>query len=408
MSESALTFDELQKHVALQLGMAYFGVAGTSDAASPNDSATELMVKEYVNGGIRMFLNDAPPEGWRFQQPTASVVLWATTTAIVNGSPSFGDPETTVTVHARTFRDTMLGHKLKFTVTSTADGVPTYNSTTGVSTVTVAVAIFNGVFAVGQTVTFSATGTSYTVNTITTDKIVIVDGDASAEASADTVTITRDYVIEAVTSALVVDVTGDASSEADGATVTITADGNYTLPSTFGGEPLGPITYTAGTNAGSFLRWGSEGEVRRLREHVDTQTGYPFIAAVRKLDATNIARRWELVVYPVSSADYTVEFPYELYFTALSADTDLHPAGANYDEAVKAACEAYAELHSEDMPGPRTQYYRESVLPGAYRRNKRAAPRRLGRLSKQISGNRWSTHFGDWRDHIELPNVTTP
>lgn len=395
MAEDALTFDDLVTHVASQLGVAYYGAAGGEVAQAPIDVYTLAAIKDYVNGGIRMFLNDAPPEGWRCQQPTASIDLWATVTGVANGAPSFGDPESTVTVHARTFLDTMLGHKLKFTVTSTANGTPTYTAANGTTVIDVDDAIFSGVFAVGQTITFDATSNEYTVNTITDTTTVIVDGDASGETDGDTVTITRDYVIEAVTSALVVDVTGDASGEADGATVTVSADGNYTLPSTFGGEYLGPISYAAGENPGASIRWDSEGNIRRLRENVSSQTGYPTRAAVRKSDT---ARRWELVVYPTPGGDYTVEFPYELYFTALSATTDLHPAGAHYDEVIMAACEAYAEMKGQDALAGRLQYYREAALPAAHRRNARSAPRRLGSLLKH--------RVGDWRDSVSRPDVT--
>ena len=399
MAEDALTFTELQAHVASQMGVAYYGAAGDEAAQAPTDVYTLAIVKSYVNGGIRMFLNDAPPEGWRFQQPTASIIAWATASGVANGAPSFGDPESTVTVHARTFHDSMLGHKLKFTVTSTADGTPTYTAANGTTVIDVDEAIFSGVFAVGQTITFDATDNEYTVNTITDPTTVIVDGDASGEADGDTVTITRDYVIEAVTSAIVVDVTGDAGGESDGATVTVTADGNYTLPSTFGGEYLGPIGYAAGTNPGASIEWSSEGVMRRLRENVSSQTGYPTRAAVRKMD---LARRWELVVYPTPGGDYTLEFPYELYFTALSSATDLHPAGAHYDEAIMAACEGYAEMKGEDKLAGRMQYYREAVLPAAQRRNNRSAPRKLGSLLKR------RTRSMDHRDFFERPNVTTP
>lgn len=399
MAEDALTYTELVTHVASQLGVAYYGAAGGEVAQAPVDTYTLQAIKDYVNGGIRMFLNDAPPEGWRFQQPIASVIAWATTTGVANGAPSFGDPESTVTVHARTFHDSMLGHKLKFTVTSTADGTPTYTSAKGTTVIDVDDAIFSGVFAVGQTITFDATDNVYTVNTITDTTTVIVDGDASGEADGDTVTITRDYVIEAVTSALVVDVTGDASGESDGATVTITADGNYTLPSTFGGEYLGPISYAVGENPGATIRWNSEGNIRRLRENVSSQTGYPMIAAVRK---SSTARRWELVVYPTPGGEYTLEFPYELYFTALSNTTDLHPAGAHYDETIMAACEGYAEMKGEDRLAGRLQYYRGSALPAAHRRNARSAPRRLGNLLKR------RTRGMDHRDFYQRPDVTTP
>ncbi len=405
MAEDALTFVNLQVHVASQLGVAYYGADGLGIAQEPSDSYTKQAVKDYVNGGIRMFLNDAPPEGWRCQQPTAELVLWPTSSSTTNGAPSWATPSSTVTVHARTFHPSMLGHKLKFTVTSTANGTPTYTAANATTVIVTDDAIFSGVFAVGQTITFSATSNSYTVNTITNTTTVIVDGDASGEADGDTVTITRDYVITTVTSALVVVVTGNANGEGDDATVTVTADGNYTLPSTFGGEYLGPIGYAAGSNPGASIAWRSEGMIRRLRENVTSQTGYPSVAAIRKMDATNVARRWEMLVYPTPAADRTVEFPYELYFTALSADGDLHPAGANYDETIMAACEAYAELKGADNMVGRTQYYRQFALPAAHRRNQRSAPRNLGNmLTRQRRHRNWQ----DWRDGYNRPDVTTP
>ncbi len=401
MAEDALSFADLQTHVALQMGVAYYGAAGGETAQPVQDTPTKDRIKDFVNGGIRMFLNDAPPEGWRFQQPTASIRLWATSSSTANGAPLYVDPSSTVTVHTSTFYDSMVGHKLGFTVTSTADGAPTYNSTTKVSTVNVDDAIF-AVGLVGQTVTFTATGNSYTIIGYTDTTTVVVDGDASSEADADTVTIVRYYVITSVTSVLVAVVTGDASSEADGATITVTADGNYTLPSTFGGEYLGQIAYTAGTLTGTFIGWDSEGNIRRFRENVSTQTGYPMKAAIRKMDATNVARRWELIVYPTPGETYTVEFPYELYFTVLSASTDLHPAGVHYDEAIKAACEAYAEMNGEDKLEGKLTYYEKKALPGAHRTNRRSAPRNLGSLRRQGR----NLYHDDWRKHYHRPDVT--
>jgi len=326
MSESALTFDDLVTHVASQLGVAYYGAAGDEVAQAPVDTYTLQMVKDYINGGIRMFLNDAPPEGWRFQQPTASVDLWATiTTGVITVS---GDGDMTLTSASADFYPSMVGHAI------VAD----------------------------------TSGTSYTITAYTSSTVVTVDADASAD---------------------------------DGDTFTLTADGNYTLPATFGGEYLGPISYEAGANPGASIQWTSEGMIRRLRENVSSQTGYPTLAAVRKMDATNVARRWELTVYPTPGGDYTIEFPYELYFTALTETTDLHPAGAHYDEVIIAACEAYAEMKGEDKLQGRVQYYQQKALAGAYRRNRRSAPRRLGNLLKRRSGL-------DWRDSVSRPNVTIP
>lgn len=403
MAEDALTFTELIAHTASQLGVAYYGAAGDEVAQAPTDTYTLQAMKDYVNGAIRMVLDDAPREGWRWQQPTASIELWPTSSSTASGAPVYASPSSTVTAHASIFHDSMVGHDIEFTVTSTADGAPTYSSTTEVSTITVDDAIFSGTFAVGQTITFDATDNEYTVTSITSTKIIVVDGDASDEADGDTVTITRNYPITSVTSRVVVVVTGDASGEASGATITVTADGNYTLPSTFGGEYLGPISYAAGTNVGGPITWTSEGRIREYRQNVSSQTGNPTEAAVRKMDATDVARRYELIVHPIPAADRTVEFPYELYFTALSATTDLHPAGAHNDEFILAACEAYAEMKGEDTLSGRVQYYQQKALPAAHRRNARSGPKRLGNLLDRIPREADS----HWRDHVQRPDVTT-
>jgi len=311
------------------LGVAYFGAAGDEAAQPPEDIYTKDIVKGYVNGGIRMFLNDAPLEGWRFQQPTASVILWATTTtgAITVGA----DQYTTFTSATADFHPSMVGHTL------VAD----------------------------------ASENEYTIISYTSTTVVVVA--AHANTNSDT-----------------------------GDTFTITADGNYTLPSTFGGEYTGSIGYAAGSNNGIKMQWTNEGIIRRLRENVDSQTGNPIRAAVRKMDATDVARRWELIVDPIPSDDVTVEFPYELHFTALSSDSDTHPAGPHYDEAILAACEAYAEMHGQDSLQGRVQYYENKALPAAHRRNLRSAPKRLGYLRR--SGRR----VRNWRDTIERPGVTQP
>ncbi len=404
MSESALTFLDLQVHVASKMGVAFYGAAGDEVAQAPTDTYTEQVVKDYVNGGIRMFLNDAPEEGWRFQTPVASITLWAAQSSTANGAPSYSAPAvaSTVTAHTRMFYDSMVGHELAFTLTSTADGTPTYTEAADTSVIDVDDAIFNAGM-VGQTVAFTVTDNNYTIIGFTDSTTVIVEGDASGETDGDTVTAAHNYVIQSVSSLLVAVVAGDASGEADGATITLTPDGNYTLPSTFGGEVLGVITYAAGVSPGSAIRWIDEGSIRRLRENVSNQTAYPSLAAIRKMAETNVARRYELVVFPSPGGDYIVEFAYELYFTELTADGDFHPAGLHYDEAIRAACVAYAEMMGEDRLEDQAEYYHKKALPAAHRRDRQSGPRQLGNLLQRRA--RYNT---DWRDCVERPDVSPP
>ena len=73
---SALTYGDLILAVAEQLGLAYYGAAGTDPASVPIDPFTLDKCKRYVQDGIRMFMADGPPNGWRWQRPLAEIDLW--------------------------------------------------------------------------------------------------------------------------------------------------------------------------------------------------------------------------------------------------------------------------------------------------------------------------------------------
>lgn len=398
---AALTYQDLIIAVAEQLGVAYYGAAGDEAAQVPTDAYELDRVKRFVQDGIRMFIADSPPAGWRWQRPLASIVLWATATGTASGAPTYVDPSSTVTSHLRMFYDSMVGHNLAFTVTSTADGTPSYDSTDGVTTIDVDDAIFSSVVAVGQSITFSATSNAYIITQISDTTTVVVEGDASGEADGDTVTIARNYAIASVTSAVVAVVTGDASGEADDAAMTVTADGAYIMPGSFGGEVVGGITYTAGSNIGTTIDWGDELEIRRLRENWNDTRTRPYLAAIRR-NQTN-SRQWDLLVYPTPGSDQTVEFPYMIYFDEITELTDMHVAGFAHDETVKWAAKSQAEMQGEDAMAGATEYYRKIALLNSFKTDARAAPRKLGYCGNPGNGN---VSLRDFRQFTRRPTVT--
>ncbi|KKL50219.1 hypothetical protein LCGC14_2307650, partial [marine sediment metagenome] len=73
----ALTFEDLIIEVAIKLGVAYYGAAGDKEAQVPIDVHDLSICKRVVNNAIRLFLSDAPPNGWRCQHPVASLTMWA-------------------------------------------------------------------------------------------------------------------------------------------------------------------------------------------------------------------------------------------------------------------------------------------------------------------------------------------
>lgn len=302
---SALTYSDLILAVAEQLGVAYYGAAGVGAAQIPIDAYELDRCKRFVQDGIRMFIADSPPAGWRWQRPLASVVLWADIAqdaAVTVTGAVYAAPSTTITASAATFYPSM----------------------------------------VGATIVIATVG-SFVISSYTSSTVVVVTGDASA-AAADV--------------------------------FSMTSGGVFAMPQTFGGETLGDLTYAAGSNNGTTLRWCNELEIRRYRESGNGSSGTPFLAAIRR-NQTN-SRRWDLVAYPTPSADETVEFPYLIYFDVISALTDMHVAGFAHDESVKWAAKSQAEMQGEDAMAGATEYYRKISLPNSWKTDLRSAPRRLG------------------------------
>ena len=407
---SALTFDDLILVVAEQLGVAYYGADGTEAAQIPTDTYLLDRCKRYVQDGIRMFIADSPPAGWRWQRPLASVDIWATAglampTSDTGGNLATGvhaDDVTTVTAASSQFlashADQVLsvrGHGL-FTIDAYVSGTQvtltaeTDYSWTGSKSISV----------VDPTDEPTVTGAYSGVTELTTITASENTFFQSTEGATMYVTDETDGITLATyVSAVAMTVAGDVSW--DGAkTFSVPSDGTYAMPADFGGEYIGEITYAAGSNLGTGINWSSELEIRRLRENWNDTSSSPYHAAVRRNQSNS--RRWDLLVYPTPSSTHQVRFPYLAYFDSMVELTEVHPAGFAHDETVKAAILAQAEHQGEDVLASRMQYYRDIALPNSFKVDLRSAPKYLG-----YNGN-WrgsSVPLGDFRQFQRRPNV---
>jgi hypothetical protein len=198
-------------------------------------------------------------------------------------------------------------------------------------------------------------------------------------------------------------VEGDASS-ASAATFAVTADGNYTLEKAFSGSYTGDIGYAAETNQGREIRWTNEGTIRAMRED-SLETDYPSLAAVR---VQSDRRRWELLTYPVPSAEVTVEFPYHLAFNSLTATTDLTPLPFAFDEVVRAAVLYVVErdVHKQRQ-GQHQEYYMGVALPAAHALDQRSAPRNLGHFGNPSRAGVNARNFRNFRSRpvVDTDNI---
>jgi hypothetical protein len=409
---AALSYGDLVLRVAEQLGVAYYGPNGDQAAQVPIDAYTLDRCTRLVQDGIRMFMSDAPPNGWRWQRPLAEVDIWQDIG--IQMPPGSAGPEL---VSSRTVAGTT--HVYATTAVFNASNVGMVLSVRNIGVFTIAgyvspteitltpgtdyqwIGAYTFMFTDLSLGTFSTLTSSYDagsdLTTITSASLIFYPSAMGTSLFIlDRAAVIR---LEDFLNNTQMTVAGNVSW-AGAKYFSMVSGGLYMLPENFGGEIAGEITYQAGSNRGVPINWISELEIRRLRENWNSVSGNPYYAAVRR-DQNN-SRRWNLYIYPNTGGTYHVEFPYIIYFDKIASLTDVHPAGFQHDEAVEAAALAQAELKGEDGMAGRMDYYRKIILPNSYRIDGRSAARRLG-----YNGNPRSTTVAlrDFRQYFRRPTV---
>jgi hypothetical protein len=428
---SVYSFSDLVAAVAKEMGVAYYG-GGSGRAMLPADDDYNLQLcKDLVNDAIKMFISDAPRNGWRWMRRIMKVDISnvrATGTADAADSTSITDLTLVDTYDS----DDDLNNYWCYILTGTGQysyaKITDYNGTTGKCTVADWLDQYG-----------NAGGTD--------------------PAAASTFAITQYETVG-----------GDIA--------------RYPLAENFGGEVNGKITYTKDSAHSAFISWVDEAQVR-LSKVVNEISGYPRRAAYRPLEPagstladTSATRRFELILDPKPSAADTLEFPYTLYFDKLDleagvgdsgSDTTLvdaartegddyfngwicriiygtgkgsyaivtdytgnsgtftvadwltsagvaggtnpgansvysveplnnrHPAGFRFDEAIMAACKYKVEEEDEEVAAAGkgfTDKYLKKALIKAYDIDARSHPRKLGSMNKGVD----LVHERTWSD----------
>ncbi len=410
MSEptSALSFEDLVKRVAELLEIADWDTTNGTLIVPVTDKYSLEQCVRYVNNGIRMFIADAPPKGWRWMERIYSLAMAITYT----GTASGGSAQTLVDdgIEDSYDDDFFNGYSIYITAGTGVGESATVSDYTGSS----------------GTFTFSALSGSSTPDTTTkytiAKSILAIDGDG----------------------------------------------GRYMLPENFGGSIDGKITYAAGSSHGTQINWVDESHIRNSRS-TTIQSGYPVWAATLPYSPTSSTivanRRWEIMFGPRTASIQTVQFPYTLHFNTLkmrggtstganstsitdssrwepddffndwvvkvvhgtgkysyavvtdyasgvftvadwldedggAGGTDpasgdlyivqpaanIHPAGLQFDNTIEAACKARAQMETGDAGTDWIQEYRQVALPEAHRLDGRSAPRRLGKFTSGYEG----------------------
>jgi len=408
----ALTMRDLVLRVAEKLGIAEYTSAGLKHV--PTDQFNLNLCKQYVNGGIKMFMADAPKKGWRWMRRICSVTFATRVTGTADAADATSITDLTL---ADTYdTDDDLNDWWCYILTGT--GLGSY-----------------------------AQITDYTGATGKCDVADWLDSDGNPGGTNPAASST--FAITSVKTDA-----GDAAK--------------YILPSNFGGTVDGPIEYAADTSVGTDIEWCDESTIR-ARRSLAVNSGIPSRAAIRPYqpmdESLSQSRQWELIVDPQPGSAYVVEFPYTLHFNKMDLEAgvadsggnttlvdatrtegadyfntwkieivagtglgsyaivtdftaggtftvadwltsagaaggtnpgtdsiyvvqpaaNLHPAGHQFDDAIEAACLARAEMESQDehMDTFWTDYYHKKALLNAFKVDQRSAPRKLGPM---ISG----------------------
>lgn len=251
---SKLSTYDLVKEVALAAEIAYYGTTGNEPAMPPTDPHDLDRCLRTVNTAIRDFISKAPPGGWQWRKRLMEVDLVRAYTGTASAGTATSLTDSDI---AGDYDDDFFnGYTLWITAGTGADEYATVTDYDGTA----------GTFE------FAA---------------------LSGGSTPDT---TSEYRICRSTNVI----------DADPA--------RYLLSQDFQGEYTGEITFKAGSGACG-LEWASEAAIRKAREHTVNTNDAPFIAAVLP-NATQ--RRWEFIVNPQPTNEYTVVFPYLASFDALT------------------------------------------------------------------------------------------
>jgi len=419
-STSNYSFPDLILRIAEAAGCAYYGNDGSERASIPVDAHDLAKCRRCGNDGIKQFISDAPPTGWRWQNRIMKV--------------TFGIVETTGECDDDGDATSLIDSDLADTY-DTADEIVGYY-----------------IYDLTQEIYGVCTAYDESLGDVTVTEWLDYNGDSSSLTPAD----------------------GDSYAITDVQTV----EGDkrrYPLSQDFMGEVTGRITYAKDSGRGHIIDWDSEGAVR-FQGEVSVSGGHPTRAAVRPWGN----RRWELIVDPSPTAADTVTFPYKIGFDKLQIEggkataadatsitigalanlypddyfvgwigyisagtgrgsyaviTDYtgasgkftvadwlkptgaaggidpaansgfyaepvankHPAGMQFDMTILSACLMQAELQFESLQleySP-SQKYMQRDLPAAYRIDAGSAPKKLGIM---LPGTRRVVHRRTWKN----------
>lgn len=375
------TMADLVMRTAEFVGLAFYGGSGNRGALVPVDQHDLDLIVRTVNEGIKMFIEDGPPEGWRWQKRMHRLTLKVATssTATSGSATTLVDSDL-----AGDYADDYYNNCIIEITDGTGAGehaiVTDYTGSSG-------------------TFTFSALSGGSTPDT--TSEYTVGHRYLLPQNFAGTVLGPIEYL-----------------KESDNGTVVDWSD-EATIRRAYQNSVNSGYPRIAAYRPYDHRRWEllvypqpSESFVLEfpyqqyfaeleLATGVATGGSSTTLADSTRIEADDYFNGWTITIIDgtgrgetATITDYTGSSG-TFTFSALSGSstpdttsyyyvepaTNTHPAGLQYDRCILAACKAVAESNIGDITAGWEERYRNLYLVDAYRTNRRQAPVKLGSLS---------------------------
>lgn len=161
------------------------------------------------------------------------------------------------------------------------------------------------------------------------------------------------------------------------------------LPDDFGGFE-GQLTLSSSSSSAYYpVDLTSVGKVYAQEAMNSTTTGTPRMACEEPLKGTGAARgqQFQLHVWPIADAAYTIRGQYYLLGSALDGTRPYAYGGSAHSETIQAAVLAACELYLDGIRGPQWEYYQER-LSASISVDSRHKPQNLGYVGDNSDGRR--------------------
>ena len=386
-----LTFSDLIIRVAELAGSAHYTDNGQGKAAIPIDPHDLDKCKRVVNDAIRTFIADCPPKGWRWMKRLAQVTFDLRTP--YSSTADSGSATTLVDASLSTVANAYVGWTLAITGGTGADQTATitaYDETSG-------------------TLTFAALATALddtSEYTLSPSDSRIIDWDKARYylpqyfngtidgpiryaagsyqsahidwADESYIRLRRSPVVNTGFPMFAAIVPHEPSS----ASLTATRRWELIVDPQPVREDTVEFPYTlqfedmqleAGT--------ATSGTTEQLADANRTEPDEYFTGWVlRIIDGTGAGQTATVTSYASSTFafDTIATAPDDTSVYVVEPAANLHPAGQQFDGAIRDAVLAETEKQFEDVLGNYVQYYRQVSLPQAQLLDARSAPRKLG------------------------------